>query len=213
MDQSAPVHLDDDRHFTSKASRQPTTVHAIVTCSNRKSRPIPAHLRLGQIPGPSPRRRARAWTTRLSQTDCTSQVTAVELYAGEHWSVARRFPTLNQPGEDIRLWVCSAGYGLLPAEAMIMPYYATLTPRRPDSVPGTASAWWSLLSGWHGPAPGYPRSICALVAADPAAVFMFVLSKSYLHACEADIASALEYVTDLERFIIVSTGARPHGDL
>ena len=51
------------------------------------------------------------------------------------------------------------------------------------------------------------------MAADPAAVFMFVLSKSYLRACGADIAVACEYIADLDRLLIVSAGARLQGDL
>ena len=189
------------------------TVHVIITCSNQKSRPIPARLQLGQVPGRSAAERARKWITRLSQTGDAPQVAALELYAGEHWSVARRYPALHKPEEDIRLWACSVGYGLIPAEAPIMPYHATLTPGQADSVPGAAASWWSLLSEWHGPAPQHPRSIRALVAADPAAVFMFVLSKSYLRACGADIAAACEYIADLDRLLIVSAGARLQGDL
>ena len=51
------------------------------------------------------------------------------------------------------------------------------------------------------------------MAADPAAVFMFVLSKSYLRACGADIAAACEYIADLDRLLIVSSGARLQGNL
>jgi hypothetical protein len=193
--------------------RRQTTVHVIVTCANRKSRPIPLHLQLGQVPGRSAAQRAHRWISRLTMTGDVSQIAAIQLYAGEHWSVARRFPTLNQPGEEIRLWACSAGYGLIPAEAQIMPYHATLTPNQADSVPGTASSWWSLLSEWPGPVLEYPRTMQALVSADPTAVFIFVLSGSYLRACGADITAARECVTDLDRLIIVSTGARPEGDL
>ena len=193
--------------------RQLATVHVIITCSNQKSRPIPARLQLGQVPGRNAAERARKWITRLAQTGDTPQVAALELYAGEHWSVARGYPALHKPEEDIRLWACSAGYGLIPVEAPIMPYHATLTPGQADSVPGAAASWWSLLSEWHGPAPQHPRSIRALVAADPAAVFMFVLSKSYLRACGADIAAACEYIADPDRLLIVSAGARLQGEL
>jgi len=141
------------------------------------------------------------------------QVAALELYAGEHWSVARGFPALHRPGEVIRLWACSAGYGLIPAETPVKPYHATLTPGQADSVPGDPASWWSLLSEWPGPTPEHPRSIRALVAADPTAVFMFVLSKSYLRACGADIASARDDITDPDRLFIVSAGTRPEGDL
>jgi hypothetical protein len=189
------------------------TVHVIVTCANRMSRPIPAHLQLGQVPGRSPAERASRWIARLAEAGSAPQVPAVELYAGEHWSVAREFPTMHLPGEEIRLWACSAGYGLIPAEAPLMPHHATLTPGQADSVPGPFDSWWSLLSQWPGPIPGHPRSIRALVAADPAAVFMFVLSKNYLRACGADLAAACERVTDPDRLFIVSAGGRPDGDL
>ena len=190
-----------------------TTVHVIVTCANRKSRPIPAHLQLGQVTGRTPVQRGRRWISRLARTEDVPQVAALELYAGEHWSVARGFAALHRPGEVIRLWACSAGYGLIPAEAPLKPYHATLTPGQADSVPGLPASWWSLLSEWPGPAPEHPRTIHALVAADPAAVFMIVLSKSYLRACGADIASARESITDPDRLFIVSAGARAEGDL
>jgi hypothetical protein len=189
------------------------TVHVIVTCANRMSRPIPLHLQLGQVPGRAPAERASGWIARLAEGGNGPQVAAVELYAGEHWSVARKFPAMHLPGEEIRLWACSAGYGLIPVEALIMPHHATLTRGQADSVPGDAASWWSLLSEWPGPVPGHPRSIQALAAADPAAVFMFVLSKNYLRACGADLAAACERVTDPDRLFIVSAGGRPDGDL
>jgi hypothetical protein len=189
------------------------TVHVVVTCANRKARPIPAHLQLGQVPGRTQAERARRWISRLAQAGNIPQVAAIDLYAGEHWSVARGLPTLHRPGEVIRLWACSAGYGLIPAEAPLKPYHATLTPGQADSVPGIAASWWSLLSEWPGPAPKLPRTIRALVAGEPAATFMFVLSKSYLRACEADITSARESIADPDRLFIVSAGARPEGDL
>jgi hypothetical protein len=189
------------------------TVHVIVTCANRMSRPIPAHLQLGQVSGRTQTQRARKWITRLAKADSAPHVPAVELYAGEHWSVARKFPAMQLPGEEISLWACSAGYGLIPAEALIMPHHATLTPGQADSVPDPFDSWWALLSEWPGPVPGHPRSIRALAAADPAAVFMLVLSKNYLRACGADIAAACERLPDPDRFFIVSAGGRPEGDL
>jgi len=192
---------------------RPSTVHVIVTCANRKSRPIPPHLQLGEVPGTSAVERVRAWIGRLADTGSAPQVPAFDLYAGEHWSVARKFSEQARLGEDIRLWACSAGYGLIPAEARIMPYHATLTPGQADSVPGNPASWWSWLSEWPGPAPEFPRSIQELVVSDPAALFMFVLSKNYLRACGDDIAAASERTADPDRFLIVSAGGRPEGDL
>ena len=199
---------EDDHH-----SERRTSVHVIVTCANRKSMPIPSHLQLGEVPGSSAIERARTWIARLADTDSAPQVPAFDLYAGEHWSVARKFKDYERTSEEIRLWACSAGYGLIPAEARIMPYHATLTPNQADSVPGDAASWWRWLNEWPGPAPEYPRSIRALIASDPVAVFMFVLSKNYLRACGDDIAAGSGHIADPDRLLIVSAGARLHGDL
>jgi hypothetical protein len=190
-----------------------TSVHVIVTCANRKSLPIPSHLQLGEVSDSSAVERVRTWIARLTDTSGAPQVPAFDLYAGEHWSVARKFKDYERTGEEIRLWACSAGYGLIPVEAQIMPYHATLTPNQADSVPGDTSSWWRWLNEWPGPAPEYPRSIQALAASDPTAVFMFVLSKNYLRACGEDIAAGSEYIADQDRLLIVSAGARLQGDL
>jgi hypothetical protein len=192
---------------------RPTTVHVIVTCANRKSRPVPLELQLGEVTGRSSDERARLWISRLSRANIAPQVPAVDLYAGEHWSVARVFPKLHQPGEVVHLWACSAGYGLIPTEAPLMPYHATLTPGQADSVPGDAASWWARLGEWPGPAKCRPRTIETLVATDQAAVFMFVLSKNYLRACGTDIAAARAGISDLNRLLVVSAGASPQGDL
>jgi hypothetical protein len=201
--------VSEDHH----APERPTTTHVIVTCANRKSLPIPSHLQLGEVPGTSAIERARTWIARLADTGSAPQIPASDLYAGEHWSVARKFAERAQSGEAIRLWACSAGYGLIPADARIMPYHATLTPGQADSVPGDPASWWTRLSEWPGPTPQFPRSIRALVASDPTALFMFVLSKNYLRACGDDIAAASEHIAAPDRLLIVSTGARLQGTL
>jgi hypothetical protein len=120
---------------------------------------------------------------------------------------------MNLPGEEVRLWACSAGYGLIPAQAPVVPHHATLTPGQADSVPGPFASWWSLIGQWDGPVPGHPRSIRALVAADPGAVFMLVLSRNYLRACGEDIAAASGYLASPDQLFIVSAGGRQDGDL
>lgn len=189
------------------------TVHVVVTCANRKSRPASPYLQLGNVPGETTAERARIWLSRLTQTNHAESLPAADLYAGEHWSVAKGLPTLGQAGETVRLWACSAGYGLIPTEAPIMPYHATLTPAQADSVPSPATNWWAALSEWSGPMPGQPRTIRDLVTSDPAAVFMLVLSAAYLQACRDDISSAVSRIDDQRRLFVVSAGARPRGEL
>jgi len=199
--------------MTGTGRSHPSTVHVIVTCANRKNRPIPAGLELGNVGGRSAGERARRWIARLAKGDLAPHAAAADLYAGEHWSVARRFPELSLPGETVRLWACSAGYGLIPASAPVMPYHATLTPGQADSVPGNSAAWWSELSQWPGPEPSLARSIQALVAEDPGAVFLLVLSRNYLNACGPDVAAARARISDARQLMIVSAGTRPQGAL
>jgi hypothetical protein len=116
---------------------------------------------------------------------------------------------------EVRLWVCSAGYGLIPAEALVRPYAATFSVGS-DRVPGGiggAREWWHALTGWEGPVPGRPRSIRSLAAGDPSACFLIALSAAYLDACRDDIIAAAGQAADPDTFIVVSAGAQfPDGD-
>lgn len=192
---------------------EPGTIHVIVTCTSRKTIPVPPVLRLGSIPGPSTAERARAWVSRLSGPYRAPVIEAERLYAGEHWIIARRLPGLAAE-RAVRLWVCSAGYGLMSAGAPVRPYAATFSGRT-DRVPGGpegARQWWHALASWEGPEPGQPRSITALVASDPKACVLLALSASYLDACRDDIATAAAQA-DPDRLVLVSAGSRPSGPL
>lgn len=169
--------------------------------------------------------RAATWTGRLGREG--ERRPALDMYKGEHWQVAKSLPGLAVAAgpvaqDDVRLWTCSAGYGLIPAEAPVRPYAATLTPGHADSVSKSgggvggradAAAWWRAIADWEGPAPGVPRSFAALAACDPDATFLLALSAPYLQACATDITKAAATVTDADRFLIVSAGTRATGDI
>src|SRR5512132_4121876 len=110
---------------TDNPERNPVTVHVVVTCTNRKKRPVPARLRLGSLPSGSIARRVDTWIRRLCEDANEPTVAASDLYAGEHWTIVRSLPDLSSNTENVRLWVCSAGYGLVPVDAQIRPYAAT----------------------------------------------------------------------------------------
>jgi hypothetical protein len=169
-------------------------------------------LRLGNVSGHSPTERAQRWIQRLAQAGLAQPVTAVDLYAGEHWSVARTYPGLARPGETVCLWACSAGYGLIPASAPIAAYHATLTQGQADSVPGDPADWWAAMAEWIGPRPDCPRTIQSLTSSSPGATFLLVLSHNYLRACRADVAAASAHVGP-GRLAIVSVGGPRVGDL
>ena len=195
--------------MSSPSGSSARSCHVIVTCTNRKTRPVPAWLRLDSVPGRGIAQRAQNWVARLCATDSTPLIAAQDLYAGEHWTIARGLPNVGSYAK-VQLWVCSAGYGLLPAEALVRPYAATFSSGS-DRVPGGvggAREWWHALTGWEGPVPGQPRSIRSLAARDPSACFLIALSAAYLDACRDDITAAAGQVVDPGTFMVVSAGAQ-----
>jgi hypothetical protein len=194
------------------------TVHVVVTCTQRKRRPIPAGLHLRRIPAVEPVGRCWMWRERLIASAGPEAVPAVDLYGGEHWQVARALPAHGAEGRrKVAVWVCSAGYGLIPAEAPLRPYAATFSSAQPDSVlrPGAPASdlavWWRELSAWEGPAPGTPRTITSLARSDPSASVLVALSPPYLRACGRDLTDAA--VEAGGRLAVICAGGAPAGPL
>lgn len=190
-------------------------VHVVVTCTSRKTAAVPPERRLGSLTDLAATWGAiQEWTARLSGPGGVAHLAAEDLYAGEHWAVARQLPR-SAAAHDTQLWVCSAGYGLIRADALIRPYAAAFSGHE-DRVPGGADGarrWWRALAQWDGPEPGQPRSIRELAAAKPTASFMLALSAAYLDACRDDITAAAAELQDPDRLLVVSAGARGPGGL
>src|SRR5205807_3679443 len=79
-------------------------------------------------------------------------------YSGDHWSVVRSIADSSCDAFQIRIWICSAGFGLIRWQDSIGPYSATFARSHPDSVTGrgrtgTSSEWWNGLTHW------IPRSL------------------------------------------------------
>src|SRR5262249_29209445 len=136
------------------------------------------------------------------------------------WYVAKGLPShARESGLEANLFVASAGYGLLPSDALLRPYAATFSPRSPDSVarsgdPSDAAAtWWSRLGSWKGPKPGAPRTLTALAAANRDAVLLVAVSAAYLGALAPDLEAAAEELDEPERLMILCAGIRDHARL
>jgi len=199
--------------LVARRGRRPKRVRVVVTCSHRKSRAVPDALRLRVLNHLTPSARARTWISRLSHNSGPT-VSAIELYAGEHWKVARHLFDSDAGGIPVELWVCSAGYGLIPAAAELLPYSATFSADSPDSIPdGNAGAarWWAALQSWDGPAAA-PRSLAALVEDDPSSWVIVALSAPYVQACRLDLISAAGLARP-GQFSIVSAGTKRDADL
>ena len=186
-------------------------LRVVVTCTRRKRRRVPALLHLGNVPGARISTRFRRWTELLA-SPVVPTVPAIDLYAGEHWTVARDFRNVVPSGHALELWVCSAGYGLISSETELLPYSATFASGDPDVVPGAAQEWWDSLCGWVGPACG-PRSLGELAASEPTARILLVLSADYLRACHDDVFRAAQKVAGSGQLSIISTGTDHSRDL
>jgi hypothetical protein len=200
----------------SRRDGQGERVHLVVTCANRKSRPVPSPLRLRHVRGPSPATRATAW---LDQLEGSREPTlpARDLYAGEHWQVVRGLEqTAAAAGLDVNLWVCSAGYGLVPAGAFLRPYAATFTTGHLDSVCDNlrdGSSWWTAIAAWPGPESNAPRTLQDLARREPNAYFLLALSSVYLTACAEDVRTAAAELASSEHLTIISAGTEARGPL
>jgi hypothetical protein len=193
-----------------------TGLHVVVTCTNRKSRAVPSELSVRSLPG-SVEDRVAEWVERLSKPADLEVVPARELYAGEHWQVVLALEaSVEQVGPPARVWVCSAGYGLIDLDAGLRPYSATFATGQPDSVapdgPGRRR-WWEAITNWAGPDPGQPRTFRALAETHPRASILVAASAAYLTACRDDLigaAKALEAPTHLS---VICAGQRHAGPL
>jgi hypothetical protein len=197
-------------------------VQIVVTCTSRKRLPVPPRLRFRNISGATAAVRHSAWSQALLDARVEA-TTATDLYGGDAWQIARSLPDQvrwHRWDERPRLWVASAGYGLVPESASLKPYAATFAPNHPDTVvrrsdPGRGSSiahqWWSLLSRTS--SQDAPRSLAALAAARADDVLLVVTSAAYLAALRDDLAAARARLTSPERLLIISVGGSLTGPL
>jgi hypothetical protein len=181
----------------------PSPIHIIVTCANRKKAAVPADLRLADLRDRPPAERFPVWAQRLAAT-ATPGIPAADLYAGEHWLAARALR--ESVGGTASMWVCSAGYGLVPMDAELAPYAATFAPGEDDSAGSSTAAmreWWRHLTRWRWPAAEAPRSFADLARRDPRSIIIAVLSESYMRACADDLREAAACLDDREQFAIL----------
>ncbi len=183
------------------------TVHVIVSCTNSKTLSVPDALRYRTFAERGPKQGFRAWSAAL---DChpAASTPAWNLYKGDHWHVVRDFGSVGQP---VRVWVCSAGYGLVQASDLLKPYAATFSPGHEDSISSDASSlrdWWSDLSAWRPSGSNGPRSFVDAFAQNPSDRWMVVLSAPYLTAVRDDLSRGLGQLELPENLTIVSSQPR-----
>ena len=193
------------------------TLHIVSSCTDGKRGAITDLHRLGSYPQRKVDERFAVWWAALELADADAKVAATDLYVGDHWSVSRELPTLAQlQGWDARLWVLSAGYGLLPADARVAPYAATFQPRHADSVSHQSGSarnaehkeWWRLLASRSLDCSTQPRSLAALAQSDPHGIILVVASPPYLLAAEDDLCGAVSVLSTRGALLLVSSATQ-----
>lgn len=173
-------------------------LHVVVACADRKRVAAGAPVRLGTIKAGPPAERCAAWWRSLSAA--VAETPARELYAGDHWAVGRELPEVARTsGFAPRLWVASAGYGLVPENARLAAYSATFATDSPDTVLSpsespreSSQAWWRELGKRRLRGHDDPRSLADLAGrAARGATIMVVASPAYVTALEHDLKEAV----------------------
>ena len=173
-------------------------IDLVVTCTDRKVVPPRAPMRVRDLPKAAGVPEVNAWIDRLAEAPPTHQ--ARDLYQGEMWAcaldleaVARRYRGM----ESVRLWVISAGFGLISADHPVSSYGATFSSPAPDFVGGDLDGldaldavrrWWHQLGQVDLAAT--PRTLEEL-ARNAEGDVVVVLSSAYLRACLPDLIRAV----------------------
>jgi hypothetical protein len=190
-------------------------VNLVVSCSNRKRYETAPGLAAHKLAGSDVERRLKTWKERL-ETVQAQKYPAQELYMGEHWSVARDIPPeAKSQGWEVRLWICSAGYGLIQPGTRIKSYQATFAAGTRDYVVpgardnGAAQEWWTGACSYTFLGErSFPRSFAALALAYPRTPLIVALSADYLNAVEHDLLKVLEHRFFHRYLSIISCGLR-----
>lgn len=186
------------------------TIHVVVTCTQSKRGDPSDGALMRNLPEQGDTRdRCRTWVKRLDGLS-SRPIVVRDLYAGGHWSVARGLDQLRPPGA-VRLWVISAGYGLLTPDDQVQAYGASFS-AGVDSVVRSGSdlpLWWEELASHQPKGVGnHPRTLRDIVDGDRDSSLLVVGSPPYLKAVQEDLVAAISALRDSDRAAVVSSGGR-----
>src|SRR5271170_886753 len=167
-------------------------INLVVTCTNRKRAAASSALQVRNLRGRSSDLRISSWSKKLSR-EKQGAMPAAEVYKGDHWSVVNSIAHLTSSIE-IKIWIASAGYGLISPASHIVPYAATFSPRHEDSVANSSSerrAWWAGVTKTPPEShPNTPRSLRAVARKHKTSPLIIAASPEYIDAMADDILAA-----------------------
>ena len=184
----------------------------VSTCTNTKTASVSEKAKLENCKKRNFSDAVKEWSRTLAELP-ESTVRASELYSGTHWTESlAAYGTLESSEKCVpELWILSAGYGLIPGDALVQPYSATFA-GGPDSIhelvwepelsaKDRSYLWWEELNACKPEA--IPRTLpCIDDASDT--LWIVVLSKEYMPAVEQEL---FELVSSGRRVLVISAGA------
>ncbi|MDA1229488.1 MAG: hypothetical protein O2856_01815 [Planctomycetota bacterium] len=190
-------------------------VNVVVTCTKRKSVAVPQRLQFRSLRRADVQTKAELWLERLRAAR-TDSVVVRDLYSGDHWSVARSLEGLLMSGSSpVRLWVVSAGYGLLQMDDVVKPYSATFSRNHPDSISLRITSdepesilrnWWNALADDRSVRRSGPQTLAGIAAEFPNSPLIVIASENYLSAIDQDLMQARGELSNSDLLSIFSAG-------
>jgi hypothetical protein len=188
-------------------------LHIVASCAQTKSVGASKELHLGAVPAGLANVRAAEWACLRDRADAET-LAARDLYSGTYWATVRRLSSgAADRGYQVQLWVASAGYGLVSADALLKSYSATFAAGNKDSVPPVGLPrgqrvrylrdWWNSLSR--------TRGLRDLPKKDSKASILVIAGPAYIEAMHDDLDRCAARLAHTERLVIVTseTGAAP----
>ncbi len=167
------------------ATDTPATI--IVPCTARKSMPVPREGSAVSLPISSQYDLETAWLERVSSFART--VACAEFYSGRGMALARAAAA----SADARMYVVSAGLGLVAAQTMIPPYAVTVGARGDDAVAAKTIGRFDPRSWWRSIRIGPCSSpMSEVFAAARSSLVLVALSRPYAEMLAEDLANLPE---------------------
>lgn len=163
-------------------------------------------------------RRFREWNKTL-RIETRDRKKATELYCGNSWSVIREMVADRNLPNRLRIWVISAGHGLVAIDEELAPYAATFTPRHEDSVipselaSHSVAEWWDMLVIARRRTGTSVASISDIALFHPRTPLIAAISNEYLRAVTHDLEATRSALADGDRLVIITAGAAKAGPL
>ncbi len=164
-------------------------LHILVPCTGSKTKKTSPNLDFSNLSG-TLLEKFEKWCNNANKEN--NKHLAHDLYCGPAWSQVK---IIKETFPAAKIWIVSAGFGLIPWDARIPSYSITFSPNQPESIqhegPGASKykrnlEWWNYLSTWASN-PGPTESVTTKdLLDDRHNRIISALPKTYLKVLEKD---------------------------